>query len=96
MTAVRLLRSIDRGPKVSVALNGHPIEAYAGESLAAALMAEGVLALRRSPRFRGARGAFCLMGVCQECLVRVNGALLQACLVGVRDGLTVEFVDLRS
>jgi predicted molibdopterin-dependent oxidoreductase YjgC len=30
------------------------------------------------------------MGVCQECLVRIDGALRQACLVEAKDGMRVE------
>jgi D-hydroxyproline dehydrogenase subunit gamma len=35
------------------------------------------------------RGAFCLMGVCQECVVTVDGTIEQACLVEPLDGMTV-------
>ena len=82
-------------PEVVDRIKDLPGVAYAGENLAAVLMAGGVLALRWSPRLKGARGVFCLMGVCQECLVRVNGTLLQACLVRVKDGLTIELEDRR-
>ena len=51
-------------------------------------MAAGRLHLRDSPR-GGARGAFCLMGVCQECLLQVDGVQRLACLVTVSDGMQV-------
>jgi len=38
----------------------------------------------------GGRGAFCFMGVCQECAIHVDGAIRQACLTPVRAGLRVE------
>jgi predicted molibdopterin-dependent oxidoreductase YjgC len=75
---------------VNIVVDGFTIAAYAGENLAAALMASGVLRLRHSPRSAAPRGAFCLMGVCQECVVQVNGALRQACLVPIEQGLVVE------
>jgi NADH dehydrogenase/NADH:ubiquinone oxidoreductase subunit G len=32
---------------------------------------------------------FCLMGVCQECVVEVNGELAASCAVDARDGMVV-------
>jgi D-hydroxyproline dehydrogenase subunit gamma len=90
MSATRLSRSIVRGHGVNIVVDGFSLTAYAGENLAAALMASGVLRLRHSPRSAGPRGAFCLIGVCQECVVQVNGALRQACLVPIEQGLVVE------
>ena len=58
-----------------------------------ALLCAGRLDVRRSPRTGSPRGAFCMMGVCQECLVRVDGVLRQACLTPVEDGMRVESVD---
>ncbi len=81
-----------RGKQVVLTVGGQRIEAHAGEMLAAALLAAGVVALRQAPSRGGPRGAFCLMGVCQECLVRVGGKLRQACMVTVADGLEVEFI----
>jgi sarcosine oxidase subunit alpha len=46
--------------------------------------------LRASPRAGAARGAFCHMGVCQECVLHVDGVLRQACLTFVREGMRVE------
>jgi sarcosine oxidase subunit alpha len=75
---------------VTIALDGARVTARAGESVAAALMASGHLALRTSPRSGAPRGAFCLMGVCQECVMRIDGVRQQACTVEVQDGMTVE------
>jgi D-hydroxyproline dehydrogenase subunit gamma len=73
-------------------VDGLTITAHEGEMLAAALLAAGILELRRSPEARTSRGAFCFMGVCQECVVRVEGETGQACLVAVKEGLNVELV----
>ena len=79
---------------VTLRWNGAGIRCRAGETVAAALLCAGRLDLRRSPRTGSPRGAFCMMGVCQECLVRVDGVLRQACLTPVEDGMQVESVDL--
>jgi predicted molibdopterin-dependent oxidoreductase YjgC len=81
-----------RGRPVRVTVDGSPLFAHEGEMLAAALLAAGVVRLRSSALDHAPRGAFCLMGVCQECLVRIDGATRQACLVPVLDGLKIELV----
>ena len=88
MTAVRLTPGSQRRGTVRLRLNDAELDAFTGETLAAALMAAGRLRLRDSPR-GGARGAFCFMGVCQECLVWVDGVQRQSCLVTVADGMRV-------
>ena len=66
------------------------IRCRAGETVATALLCAGQLDLRRSPRTARARGVYCMMGVCQECLIRVDGVVRQACLTPVEDGMRVE------
>jgi sarcosine oxidase subunit alpha len=81
------IEGIKRPAEVEFAWEGRTLRAPAGESLAAALMATGIRRLGEGP---GApRAAFCMMGVCQQCLVRVDGRLAQSCLVPVRAGMTV-------
>ena len=67
-------------------VDGRPVRAYAGESLATALLATGTTTFRSSPD--GApRSAFCHVGVCQECAVYVKGRPATACTTVVADGL---------
>jgi predicted molibdopterin-dependent oxidoreductase YjgC len=63
-----------------------------GIMLAASLLEAGILTLRHSPRAGAPRGAFCFMGVCQECVVQVDGATVQACLVPTVPGMRVRLV----
>lgn len=86
--AVRIA-SAQRGARVTIVVDGLAVAAHEGEMLAAALMAAGLFRLRPSPHAGTARGAFCLMGVCQECVVRVDGALAQSCMVPVVAGMEV-------
>lgn len=78
-----------RGSEVTILVNGRPMQAHAGEMLAAALMVAGEFRLRESWNFAAPRGAFCFMGVCQECLVSVGGRTRQACLTTIVEGLEV-------
>lgn len=60
-----------------------------GDSVAAALLAAGVRTLRRGPEDE-ARGLFCGIGVCFECLVTIDGRGGQrACLASIREGMNV-------
>jgi predicted molibdopterin-dependent oxidoreductase YjgC len=77
---------VARPAEVFFSFDGRQLRAPVGESLAAALLAAGVRRLGEGPG--SPRAAFCMMGTCQQCLVRVEGRLVQACLTPVRAGLT--------
>jgi D-hydroxyproline dehydrogenase subunit gamma len=80
---------VARGRPVRITVGGVSTDAFEGESLVVALAMAGHLVLRHSPTAGTPRGAFCLMGVCQECVVHVDGAAVTACLEPVRPGMTV-------
>ena len=64
---------VDPGPcPLKLSFEGRPVPARPGETLAAALTAAGELVLRLT-RGGDGRGLFCGMGVCQDCLVEVDG-----------------------
>jgi D-hydroxyproline dehydrogenase subunit alpha len=74
---------------IEIAFEGTPIAARAGESVAAALAAHGILSLRTT-RDAAERGIFCGMGVCQDCLVEIDGKPEQrACMTKVDRPLQV-------
>lgn len=76
---------------VTIYLDGLPIEACAGESVAAALLAHGVSHTRTTPVSGSPRAPFCLMGVCYECLVIIDGQPnMRACRELVHAGMKVE------
>lgn len=77
-------------------MDGRSVEAFAGESVAAALLADGRRELRQSPRQNAPRGAFCFMGSCQECLVWVGAHKRPSCQVPVSEGLEVESLAWRE
>ena len=77
-------------------LDRRPLDAFAGESVAAALFAAGHRELRQSPRDGAPRGMFCMMGSCQECLVWVGPRQLPACQVPGTAGLDVQTLAFRS
>src|SRR5579872_4630247 len=65
---------------IAFEFEGQPLAGRRGESLAAALTAAGIRALRLT-RQDETRGIFCGMDVCQECLVEIDGISNQrACM----------------
>ena len=83
------IAGIERPASVSFSFDGVTLSAPAGESLAAALLASGIRRLGEGLDPARPRAALCMMGVCQQCLVRVDGRLAQSCLVPVRAGMVV-------
>lgn len=75
---------------VSFLLNGAPVCATAGASVAAALIDHGCFQFRRSVRGEW-RGPICGMGICFECRVTIDGVPhRRSCQVICRDGMRVE------
>ncbi len=61
-------------PDTKIEFDGEVYPARAGESLAVALWANGQRILSRSSKYHRARGAYCGLGECSNCLCRVDGA----------------------
>jgi predicted molibdopterin-dependent oxidoreductase YjgC len=85
-------RTVDSiSSRITLSVNGREIEAREGESVAAAMLAAGIVAFRTTPVSGAPRGPLCMMGVCFECLVSIDGVgSRQACLEPARQGLEVE------
>lgn len=84
------------GEPLSVTIDGNPVVGRAGDSVAALLLATGHVACRRSAVSGEPRGPYCMMGVCFECLVEIDGvANRQACLVPIAEGMDVRTGDGR-
>ena len=75
---------------VTFDFEGTAFEARAGDSVAAALLANGVLAFRTTPVSGAPRGPWCLIGECHECLVEIDGEPnRQACMIEAQAGMRV-------
>lgn len=72
-------------------VNGEEAYVFDGETVAAALLAQGIRQFRRTNKKHASRGVYCGMGVCFECLVRVDGnPNVQACLTPLVEGMRIE------
>ncbi len=76
--------------EVTIHFDGQPVQAREGDSVAAALLAAGHAVTRTTPGGAAPRGPYCMMGVCFDCLVEIDGVPnMQACMTRVRDGMRV-------
>lgn len=69
---------------------GQALTAQDGDTIASALLAAGVRSTRQSPVSGDPRAPFCMMGSCFECMVEVDGQIIQACMEPVTEGLNVK------
>jgi predicted molibdopterin-dependent oxidoreductase YjgC len=79
------------GAGVRVSIDGKPVEARGGDSVAAAMLAAGLDHCRTTAVSGERRAPYCMMGVCFDCLVTVDGVgNRQGCLIEVREGMRIE------
>jgi len=81
----------EAGAPIAITVDGKAVRAANGDTVAAALLAAGVDHCRTTPVTGAPRAPYCLMGVCFDCLVTIDGVgNRQGCLVPVREGMKVE------
>lgn len=88
------ITSVLRGKKIQLIVDGKSVKAYEGETVHAALTAAGIRRLKDSKsnhsKSNRARGIFCGMGICYECLVTINQLTDQrACMTIVEDQMEI-------
>jgi predicted molibdopterin-dependent oxidoreductase YjgC len=75
---------------VTIYVDGCPVAAEAGESVAAVMLRQSIGWSRTTSVSQSPRAPYCMMGVCFECLVTVDGrGSVQGCLTPIRDGMRV-------
>lgn len=77
--------------RISFYFEGRELRAQETDSVAAALLANGIADFRTTAITGEARGPYCMMGTCFECLVEIDGIPnRQACQCKVKEGMLVE------
>ena len=83
-------RAGDEAGAITITVDGQPLAARPGDSLATALIAGGLTAFARNPKTGALNSPACLIGICFGCLCAVDGRPgVQACLTPVREGMQV-------
>ena len=74
-------------------VNGQPVPATPGQSIAEAMLAKG-LRICRYTRTQSPRGVFCGMGICYECRMIVDGiANVRTCMTPAMPGSQIKVQD---
>ena len=77
--------------RITVYVEGKPVDVHANESAAGAALQAGLGHTRTSPVTGEQRAPYCMMGVCFECLMVIDGVpSRQGCMVTVRPGMRIE------
>jgi predicted molibdopterin-dependent oxidoreductase YjgC len=86
-----MFKRLDPGSAtLQISFEGEPLQARPGDSVAAVLLAQGVSTFRQTPVSGAPRAAYCMMGVCFDCLVEIDGVPnRQACLTEAADGMRI-------
>ena len=75
---------------VEIQIDGQRVRAREGDSVAAALLVSGLRSCRTTPISESPRAPYCMMGVCYECLVEIDGIPnRQSCRIPVQEGMQI-------
>jgi sarcosine oxidase, subunit alpha len=82
-------------PRRSFFWQGQQMSARSGETIAAALFANGVRIFGHHPKDKAPLGIFCANGQCAQCSVIADGLPVKSCMVQVAEGMRVAPLDGR-
>ena len=80
---------LTKNDKIEIILDGHAVLLPSGMSIAAALLGTGKIISRISPTSKKPCSPHCLMGVCFECMMEIDGVQRQACMTEVKPGMKI-------
>jgi sarcosine oxidase subunit alpha len=86
-----VLGQLEKQKKIQFQFDGKTYEGYEGDTIASALLANGIRTLRKHEETGNPRGIYCNIGHCYECRVTVEGTdNVRACLTPVTENMVVE------
>ncbi|MFP3871851.1 MAG: FAD-dependent oxidoreductase [Candidatus Natronoplasma sp.] len=81
----------DRDEEFYFEFEGEKIKTYEGETIAAALYADGLRKFTESKKLERPRGFFCAIGKCSSCIMSVNGRPhVRTCVTQAEEGMEVK------
>jgi len=86
-----VLESLDLGKAISFEFDGKTYEGYENDTIASALLANGVRTIRRHEETGNPRGIYCNIGHCYECRCTVNDVSnIRACLTPIEENMVIQ------
>ena len=90
----RIDAPFQRGKPITILVDGQVVQAHAGESVMAVLLASGRICFRRTTRRKEPRGPYCGIGICFDCVMTVDDRLnVRTCQTPARAGMRVDTQD---
>ena len=90
--ATRVTHQVQRGEQITLTVNQQTVTAYAGETLASILLANGISVFYKTKSGK-ARGPYCNMGTCFECQVYIDTknsrGWYRACMTVAENGMHI-------
>lgn len=78
---------------VTIKINGETVIAQKGDLVSTVLHQLGITAFHQHPRTKRLTGVYCMMGVCYQCLVTIDGMdNCRACQTFIHEGMQIETV----
>ena len=75
-------------------MDGKEVTAREGETVAAALIANGIRTFRHTAKHHEPRGIFCGIGQCTDCIMEIDGVMnVRACMTMAKPGMVVRSQD---
>lgn len=91
ITSHPILGSYKKGDIVDFTFDGMPMTGYDGEPIAVALKAVGVMIHRHTRKTGEARGVFCAIGRCTDCVMIVdNVPNVRTCITPLKSGMKIQ------
>ncbi len=86
-----ILGALETREQVEITVDGETLLAFAGEPIAAALLANGKTIFRYTTRNHSGRGIYCAIGRCTDCMMIVDGVPnVRTCVTPVRRGMNIQ------
>ncbi|WP_085522708.1 (2Fe-2S)-binding protein [Tuberibacillus sp. Marseille-P3662] len=86
-----ILGPLEDKQDVTFTFNGQTLTGRENESIAAALLANGIRTLRYHEDSGSPKGIYCNIGHCFECRLSVNDRQgVRSCLTPLKDGMTIQ------
>jgi sarcosine oxidase, subunit alpha len=85
--------SISEPENIKFFWQNKPLTARVGETISAALIANGVDIFGHHPKDGSPQGLFCANGQCAQCMVLVDGIPIKSCMTKVAPGISVMPLD---
>ena len=86
-----VLGALENQTALTFTFDGKTYEGFEGDTIASALLANGIRTLRVQEETGTPRGIYCNIGHCYECRVTVNQESgVRACMTKITENMTVE------